>query len=71
MSEIDKDSFTEMPADVDTPQVPERERVMPGAARVAAKEVADPEEEEEEFEDASDAGEVFFAVALVLICHRR
>ena len=38
-----------MPMDVDTPQVPEKEKGMPAAARVAARDVADPMKEEEVF----------------------
>ena len=33
---------------------------MLGATRVVARDVVDPDEEEEEFKDASDTGEVFF-----------
>ena len=60
MNEVDRESIPELPMDVDTPQVRERGRGMPAARRVAAKEEVDGPEEEEIYEDALDAGEVFF-----------
>ena len=59
MSKVDKESIPELPTDIDTPQVRERGRGMPAAGRVATKEEADGPEEEEIYEDVSDAGEVF------------
>ena len=65
MSEVDRESILELPVDVDTPQVMERGQGMLAAGRVAAKEEADGPEEEEIYEDASDAGEVFIRRGLL------
>ena len=59
MSKVDRECIPKVPTDIDTPQVRERGRGMPEAGRVAAKEEADGPEEEEIYEDTSDAGEVF------------
>ena len=59
MSKVDRKSIPRVPTDLDTPQVRERGRGMPAAWRVAAKEETDGPEEEEIYEDAWDAGEVF------------
>ena len=59
MSKVDRGSIPEIPPDKDTPQVRERGWGMPAAGRVAAKEEADGLEEEKNYEDTSDAGEVF------------
>ena len=60
MSEVDRESLPEMPLEVDTPRVVgDVEKGAKGAARMAGRDVPVPDEEEDEFEDASDAGEVF------------
>ena len=50
MSEIDRENIPEIPVDVNTRQIPEKGKEMPEAARVTARDVADPMKEEEVFE---------------------